>query len=253
MKEMEECRLKNIYHLSLLFNLEKQRWVEPENNSHFLIRLLYSKRNLMVPTHKNLLTIQVWQKSELACAQCFIWRRQWHPTPVLLAWRIPWTEEPGGRQSIRSLRVRHNWATSFSLFTLMHWRHQFANKGPSSQRYGFASSHTQMWKLDHKEGWELKNWCFRTVMPAKMDIKPVNLKGYQPWTFIGKTDAEAPIHWAPDAKSQLIGKNPDARQVWGQKKKEATEDEMAGWHHQLNRHGDMDLRKLREIVKEREA
>ena len=84
MEEMKECRLKNTYHLSLLFNLEKQRWVEPENNSHFLIRLLYSKRNLMVPTHKNLLTVSVWQKSELACAQCFIWRRQWHPTPVLL-------------------------------------------------------------------------------------------------------------------------------------------------------------------------
>ena len=125
MKEMEECRLKNIYHLSLLFNLEKQRWVEPENNSHFLIRLLYSKRNLMVPTHKNLLTIQVWQKSELACAQCFIWRRQWHPTPVLLAWRIPWTEEPGGLQSMGSWRVGHDWAASLSLFTFMHWRRKW--------------------------------------------------------------------------------------------------------------------------------
>ena len=147
-----------------------------------------------------------------------------------------WTGRPGVLQSTGSQRVGHDWATELNWATNNACRHQFANKGPSSQRYGFASSHTQMWKLDHKEGWELNNWWFRTVMLAKMDIKPVNLKGYQPWTFIGKTDAEAPIHWAPDAKSQLIGKNPDARKVWGQEKKEATEDEMVGWHHQLNRH-----------------
>ena len=52
-------------------------------------------------------------------------RRQWHPTPVLLAWKIPWMEEPGGLQSMGSLRVRHNWATSLSLFTFMHWRRKW--------------------------------------------------------------------------------------------------------------------------------
>ena len=95
-------------------------------------------------------------------------------------------------------------------------RHYFANKGPSSQSYGFSSSHVQMWKLDHKEGRTLKNWCFQIVVLEKTfqspldckKIKAVNAKGNQPWIFIRKTDAEAeaPILWLPDVKSWLIGK-----------------------------------------------
>ena len=79
----------------------------------------------------------------------------------------------------------------------------------------------QMWELDHKEGWALKNWCFWIVVLEKIlenpldstGIKPVNPKGYQPWILIGRTDAkaEAPILWPPDEKSWLIGKDPDAR------------------------------------------
>ena len=70
------------------------------------------------------------------------------------------------------------------------------------------------------------------------EIKPVNSKGNQPWVFIERTDAEAeaPILWPPDAKSWLIGKDPDAGKDWGQEEKRMTEDEMAGWHHQLDRH-----------------
>ena len=52
-------------------------------------------------------------------------RRQWHPTPVPLAWKIPWKEEPGGLQSMGSRRVGHDWATSLSLFTFMHWRRKW--------------------------------------------------------------------------------------------------------------------------------
>ena len=97
-----------------------------------------------------------------------------------------------------------------------------------------------MWELDHKQGWTPKNWCFWTVMLEKTlestlgckEIKPINPKGNQPWIFIGRTDAEAPILWPPDGKSQLIGKDPDAEQDWGQ----MTEDEMVGWHHRLNGH-----------------
>ena len=68
------------------------------------------------------------------------------------------------------------------------------------------------------------------------EIKPVNPKGNQSWIFIKKTDtkAEALILWPPDAKIQFTGKDPDAGQDWGQEKKGATEDEMAGWYHQLN-------------------
>ena len=78
--------------------------------------------------------------------------------------------------------------------------HYFVDKGPSSQSYGFSSSHVWMWELDHK-GWVLKNWCFWTVAFKKTlespldckEVKPVNPKGNQPWVFIGRTEAETPI------------------------------------------------------------
>ena len=121
--------------------------------------------------------------------------------------------------------------------------HYFANKGPSSQSYGFCSSYAWMWELDHKESWALKNWCFSTVVLEKTlespldfkEIKPVNSKGNQYWIFIGRTDAEAPIFWPPDVKNWLIEKDPDAGKDWRQEKGR-TEDEMVGWHHYLNGH-----------------
>ena len=67
-------------------------------------------------------------------------------------------------------------------------------------------------------------------------IKPVNPKGNLPWIFIGRTDAEAPILWPPDVKSQLIRKDPDDRKDWGKVEKGMTEDKIFGWHHRLNRH-----------------
>ena len=90
-----------------------------------------------------------------------------------------------------------------------------------------------MWELDHKEGWEPKNWCFWIVLENTLEspldgkeIKPVNPNENQPWIFIGRTDAEAPVLWPPDAKSQLIEKDPDAGKDWKQKEKEVAEDEM---------------------------
>ena len=70
------------------------------------------------------------------------------------------------------------------------------------------------------------------------EIKPANPKGNQPWIFIARTDAEAeaPILWPPDVKSQLIGKDLDAGKDWRQEEKGTTEDEMVGWQHQLNEH-----------------
>ena len=103
---------------------------------------------------------------------------------------------------------------------------------PYSQSCGFSNSHVGMWELDHKEGWAPKNWCFWTVMLEKTlespldskDIKPVNPKGNQAWIFVGRTDAEAeaPILCPPDAKSWLIGKDPDAGKDWGQEEKGVT-------------------------------
>ena len=68
------------------------------------------------------------------------------------------------------------------------------------------------------------------------EIKPINPKGNQPWMYFGRTDAEDPILWQPDGKSQLIGKDPDAGKDWGQEKKGVTEDEKVGWYHWLNAH-----------------
>ena len=108
-------------------------------------------------------------------------------------------------------------------------RHYFANKGPSSQGYGFSSSHVWMWELDYKESWVLKNWCFWTVVLEKTlesplgfkEIQLVNPKGNQSWIFIGRTDAEAdaPILWPRDAKNWLTGKDPDAGKDWKHEEK----------------------------------
>ena len=124
--------------------------------------------------------------------------------------------------------------------------HYFANKGPSSQSYGFSSSHGWMWELDYKESWALKNWCFWTVVLEKTlessldckEIQPVHPKGNPFWIFIGRTDTEAevPILWPPDAKNWLIGKDPDAGKDWRQEEKGTTEDQMIGWHHWLDGH-----------------
>ena len=100
--------------------------------------------------------------------------------------------------------------------------------------------------LDCKEGGVPKNWCLRTVVLEKTpespldskEIKPVNLKGNQPFILVGSTDAETetPVFWPPDGKSRLIGKVSDAGEDWGLEKKGAREDERVRWHHQVNGH-----------------
>ena len=92
--------------------------------------------------------------------------------------------------------------------------------GPSSQSYGFSSSHVWMWELDYKESWVPKNWCFQTVVLEKTleshlnckEIQSTQPKGNKSWMFIGRTDAEAetPVLCPPDAKNWLIGTDPDS-------------------------------------------
>ena len=104
-----------------------------------------------------------------------------------------------------------------------------------------------MWELDCEEGWVQKNWCFWTVVLEKTlespldfkEIQPVHRKGDQSWVFFVRTDvkAETPVLWPPDEKNWLIGKDPDPGKDWGQEEKGTTEDEMVGWHHQLDWHG----------------
>ena len=140
-------------------------------------------------------------------------------------------------------------------------RHHFANKGPYSQSYGFSSSYVRMWDLDYKESWAPKNWSFWTVVLKKTlespldckEIKPVNPKGNQHWIFTGRTDAEAPILWPPDVKSDSFEKTLMLGKIEGGKKKGegATVGEMVGWHHWLNGHEFFS--KFQEIMNDREA
>ena len=142
-------------------------------------------------------------------------------------------------------------------------KHHFAIKSPSSQSYGFSSSHVWIWELDHKEGWALKNWCFQTVVLEKTlenpldskEIKPVSSKGNWPWIFTGRTDAEAeaPILWPPDAKSWLIGKDPEAGKDWRREEKGMTENEMVGWHPQLNGANLLKFEQTLKTVRDRDA
>ena len=125
-------------------------------------------------------------------------------------------------------------------------RHHFADKGPSNQNYGFSSSHVWMWELDYKENWAPKNQCIWTVVLEKTLESPMDCKEFQPvhpkenqsWIFIGRTDAEdeTPKLWPPDVKNRFIWKDPDPRKDWMQVEKGTIEDEMVGWHHQLNAH-----------------
>ena len=103
-----------------------------------------------------------------------------------------------------------------------------------------------MWKLDCKESWVLKNWCFWTLVLEKsleshLDCKEIQLvhpKWNQFWLFIGRTDAESetPVLWPPDVKNWLIWKDPDSGKDWRQEEKGSTEDEVVRWHHRLNAH-----------------
>ena len=88
----------------------------------------------------------------------------------------------------------------------------FANRGTSSQSYGFSSSHVWIWEFDNRESWVPKNWCFWTVVlektlesPLDWKIKPVNLKVNWSWIFIWRTEVEAEtaVIWPPDAKNSL--------------------------------------------------
>ena len=124
----------------------------------------------------------------------------------------------------------------------------------------FPSGHIWMWELDCEERWAPKNWCFWTVVLEKTLESPLNCKDIQPvhpkrdryWVFIGWADVEpeTPILWPPDVKSWLIWKDPDAGKDWRQEEKGTTEDEIIGWHHQLNGH---EFGKFRELLMDREA
>ena len=149
----------------------------------------------------------------------------------LLAWRIPGTGEPGGLPSVGLHRVGHDWSNLAVAAGRLYFMTFLVNFCDCCMviLIWLAMHETWVWSL----GWEIP-----LEKGMAEQIQPVHPKGDQSWVFIGRTDAEAetPILWPPHSKSWLIGRDPDAGRDWGQEEKGMTEDEMAGWHHQLDGH-----------------
>ena len=160
---------------------------------------------------------------------------------IFLAFKIT-----AGGDCSHDIKTRAPWKKSYDQPTqhIKKQRHYIANKGPSSQSYGFSCSYIWMWELDSKELRAPKNWCFWIVVLKKTfespldgkEIQPLHRKGNQSWIFTGRTDAEAEtsILWPPDVKHWLIGKDLTSAKDWRQEEKGSTEDEMVGWYHQLD-------------------
>ena len=174
-------------------------------------------------------------------------RKKWKQWQTLFSWAPKITEDGDCSHEIKRPLLLGRKAMT-KLDSILKSRHHFANKGQHvdkhSQSCGFSSSHILLWELDSKKSWALKNWYLQTAVLEKTleslldtkEIKPVSPKANQPWTFTGRTDAEAEdsILWLTYVKSWLTGKDPDAGKDWRQEEKGTTENEMVGWHHWVN-------------------
>ena len=168
----------------------------------------------------------------------------------ILAWKSPWTEHPGRLQSMGL----HDWACvvegggrwvgSNKVVELKKKKNSFLRNNPRVQAELYPGSFLIP-----------SITCYLLLCPGIfvfLLIKPVSGKGNQSWIFIGRTDAEdeAPILRPPVSKNWLIRKDPDAGEDWRQEEKGTTEDEMVGWHHQLDGH---EFEQASRVVIDREA
>ena len=168
---------------------------------------------------------------------------KWRQWQIFFSWALKITVDSGCSHEIkRPLFLGRK--TTTNIDSILKKRHVLLTKLHMVKGMFFPHIFTNV-RVGHKEGWALKNRCFQIVLEKTFEspldhkeIQPVFPKGNQPFILTGRTDAEAeaPILWSPDAKSWLIGKDPDAGKDWGQEEKGATEDEIVEWLHLLGGH-----------------
>ena len=136
-------------------------------------------------------------------------------------------------------------------------RHYSADKGLYNQGYGYPRAHVWLWEVDCKKGRVPTNWFLWTVVLEKTpenpldgkEIKSVNLKVNQSWILIGRTNAEATVFWSSDANNWLTGKSLMLGKIDGRRRGH----QRMGWLDGITEATDMNLGKLQEMVRDREA